>query len=227
MSWLYLQNLFTFFFFFTVCWIQMGLTSSTKLKKKALEKHCIPNKQCLVTQIDHEVLVYLSFSLEAGCKQEHPVVNGDDGKPSRRLDTELLRWDKLAPLSVPLVNLCQWIIAAQDGILPVADGDWLEHHGATGGKCLDLREHGTVPAHHPGVPDESCQAYEQVTFEKDKDSRDSLVFQQLNVHLKREKLRKTLYIITTPIPKKVGMLGKMQIKTEWNDSKINVVKLYP
>lgn len=130
----------------------------------------------LITQIDHEVLVYLSFPLEAGCEQEHPVVNGDQRKWARRLDIQLLRRDKLAPLGVPLVDLRQWIIAAQDGVLPVADGDRLEHHRATGRKCLDLLEHGTVPAHHLGVPDESCQAYKQLTFEKDKDPRDCLVY---------------------------------------------------
>lgn len=51
--------------------------------------------------------------------------------------------------------------------MPVADGDGLEHHRAAGGKCLDLLEHGTVPAHHLGVPDESCQAYKQLTFPKE------------------------------------------------------------
>lgn len=132
------------------------------------------------------MLIYLSFSLEAGREQEHPVVNGNQGKWSRRLDIQLLRWDKLAPLGVPLVDLCQWIIAAQDGVLPVADGDGLEHHGAAGRKRLDLLEHGTVPAHHLGVPDESCQAYEQITFEKDKGSGDCLVytFKLLNLDLK-------------------------------------------
>lgn len=61
----------------------------------------------LITQIYHEVLIYLSFSLEAGCKQEHPVVNRYQRKCSRRLDIQLLRWDKLAPLGVPLVDLRQ------------------------------------------------------------------------------------------------------------------------
>lgn len=61
----------------------------------------------LITQIDHEVLIYLSFSLEARCKQELPAVNGYMRKRSRRLDIQLLRWDKLAALGVPLVNLRQ------------------------------------------------------------------------------------------------------------------------
>lgn len=113
------------------------------------------------------MLIYLSFSFEAGCEQEHPVVNEKQRKCARRLDVQLLRRDKVAPLGVPLVDLRQRIIAAQDGVLPVADGNRLEHHGAAGGKCLDLLEHGTVPAHHLGVPNESCQAYEQFTFRED------------------------------------------------------------
>lgn len=114
------------------------------------------------------MLIYLSFSLEAGCEQEHPVVDEEQRKPTRCLDIQLLRWDKLAPLGVPLVDLCQGVVAAKDGVLPVADRDGLEYHRAAGGKCLDLFEHGAVPAHHLGVPDESCQAYKQLTFKKDK-----------------------------------------------------------
>ncbi len=68
---------------------------------------CPKLRRGLITQIDHEVLVYLSFSLEAGCEQEHPVVNGNQRKCSRRLDIQLLGWDKLAPLGVPLVDLRQ------------------------------------------------------------------------------------------------------------------------
>lgn len=61
----------------------------------------------LDAQIDHEVLVYLRFPLEAGREQELPVVNGNQRKCSRCLDIQLLRWDKLAPLGVPLVDLRQ------------------------------------------------------------------------------------------------------------------------
>lgn len=61
----------------------------------------------LIAQINHEVLIYLSFPLEAGCEQEHPIVNGDLRKCPRRLDIQLLRWHKLTPLGVPLVDLCQ------------------------------------------------------------------------------------------------------------------------
>lgn len=61
----------------------------------------------LMTQINHEVFIDLSFSLEAGCEQEHPVVNRDQGECSRRLDVQLLSRDKLAPLGLPLVDLCQ------------------------------------------------------------------------------------------------------------------------
>lgn len=114
------------------------------------------------------MLIYLSFSLEAGCEQEHPVVNEEQRKPARCLNIQLLRWDKLAPLGVPLVDLCQRVVAAKDGVLPVADRDGLEYHRAAGGECLDLFEHGAVPAHHLGVPDESCQAYKQLTFKKEK-----------------------------------------------------------
>lgn len=61
----------------------------------------------LITQVDHEVLIYLRFPLEAGGQQEHPVVNGCHGECSGGLDVQLLRWDKLAPLGVPLVDLRQ------------------------------------------------------------------------------------------------------------------------
>lgn len=122
------------------------------------------------------MLIYLSFPLEAGREQEDPVVNEKQGESTRCLDIQLLRWDKLAPLGVPLVDLRQGVVAAKDGVLPVADGDGLEHHRATGGKCLDLFEHGTIPAHHLGIPDESCQAYEQLTFRKGKVLKGCLFF---------------------------------------------------
>ena len=109
----------------------------------------------LITHINHEVFVYLSFPLEAGREQESPVVDGDHGKPPRRLDVQLLRRDELSPLALPLVDLRQRIITAQDGVLPLAEGDGLEHHGAAGGERLHVLEHGAVPAHHLGVPDES------------------------------------------------------------------------
>lgn len=76
---------------------ETGPTSSTKSEQTTR----------LVTQIDHEMFINLSFPLEAGREQEHPVVNGDHGKSPGSLDIQLLRWDKLAPLGVPLVELCQ------------------------------------------------------------------------------------------------------------------------
>lgn len=82
-----------------------------KKKKKTFKWRCAPffprPMTGLITQINHEVLIYLSFSLEAGGKQEHTVVNGKQGKCTRRLDIQLLGWDKLGPLGVPLVDLCQ------------------------------------------------------------------------------------------------------------------------
>lgn len=109
------------------------------------------------------MLIDLGFSFEAGGKQEHSVVDGKHRKFTRRLDVQLLRWDKLALLGVPLVDLRQRIIAAQDGILPFANRDGLKDHGAAGGESLQLSEHGAIPAHYLGVSDKSRQAYEQLT----------------------------------------------------------------
>lgn len=109
------------------------------------------------------MLIDLGFPFEAGGEQEHPVVNEKHRKFTRRLDVQLLRWDKLALLGVPLVDLRQRIIAAQDGILPFANRDGLKDHRAAGGESLQLSEHGAIPAHYLGVSDESRQAYEQLT----------------------------------------------------------------
>lgn len=73
--------------------------------------------------------------------------------------------DELALLGVPAVHLGERVIAAQDGVLPAAHGEGLEHHGATGGHGLQLSEEGPVPAHHFGVADESRQADEEVGFD--------------------------------------------------------------
>lgn len=89
----------------------MGLTSSKKITEESISIVvyiiCPKLTTALITQIDHEVLIYLSFSLEAGCEQEHTVVNGKQRKCTRRLDIQLLGWDELAPLGVPLVDLRQ------------------------------------------------------------------------------------------------------------------------
>lgn len=151
------------------CWCSLISSEMLKRSLQASVTVLSLSKLDLFTQINHQVLVYLSFSLEAGRKQELPAVNWYQRKRSRCLNIELLRWDELAPLGVPLVDLCQWVVTAQDGVLPVSNGDRLEHHGSAGRKCLDLLEHGTVPTHDLGVPDESCQAYKKLTFEK-KDS---------------------------------------------------------
>lgn len=86
----------------------MGLIKRRKKHLNGGVHHFFPDRlPGLITQINHEVLIYLSFSLEAGGKQEHTVVNGKQGKCTRRLDIQLLGWDKLGPLGVPLVDLCQ------------------------------------------------------------------------------------------------------------------------
>lgn len=73
--------------------------------------------------------------------------------------------DKLALLGIPAVHLGERVIASQDGVLPVAHSEGLEHHGATRGHGLQLSEEGPIPAHHFGVANEACQTDEEVGFD--------------------------------------------------------------
>lgn len=111
------------------------------------------------------MLVDLSFPFETGGQQELTVIYGYWREGPRRLDVQLLETDKLALLGVPAVHLGERVIAAQDGVLPAAHGEGLEHHGATRGHGLQFSKEGPVPAHHFGVPNEACQADEKVGFD--------------------------------------------------------------
>lgn len=111
------------------------------------------------------MLIDLSFPFETGGQQELPVVYGDWREGSRRLDVQLLEMDKLALLGIPAVYLGERVVAAQDGILPVAHREGLEHHGATRGHGLQFSKEGPVPAHHFGVTYEACQADEEVRLD--------------------------------------------------------------
>lgn len=73
--------------------------------------------------------------------------------------------DVLAFLGVPAVHLGERVIAAQDGVLPAAHGEGLEHHGTTRGHGLQFSEEGPVPAHHFGVTDEARQTDVEVGFD--------------------------------------------------------------
>ncbi len=73
--------------------------------------------------------------------------------------------DELALLGIPAIHLGERVIAAQDGVLPAAHGEGLEHHGATRGHGLQFSEEGPVPAHHFGVANEARQADEEVGFD--------------------------------------------------------------
>lgn len=73
--------------------------------------------------------------------------------------------DKLAFLCIPAVHLGERVIAAQDGVLPAAHSEGLEHHGAARGHGLQFAEEGPVPAHHFGVANEARQADEEVGFD--------------------------------------------------------------
>ena len=108
------------------------------------------------------MLVDLSFPFETGGQQELPVVYGDRREGSWRLDVQLLEMDKRALLGVPAVHLRERVITAQNGVLPAAHGEGLEHHGAARGHGLQLSEEGPVPAHDLGVADEARQADEEV-----------------------------------------------------------------
>ena len=113
-------------------------------------------------QVDDQVLIDLRLALEAGRQQELPVVYGDGREGPRRLDVQLLEVDELALLGVPAVHPGEGVVAAQDGVLPAAHREGLEHHGAPGGHGLQLAEQGAVPPHHLGVPDEARQAQVQL-----------------------------------------------------------------
>lgn len=112
-------------------------------------------------QIYDQVLINLSFPFETGGQQELPVVYGDRREGPGRLDVQLLEMDKLALRGIPAVHLGERVVAAQDGVLPAAHREGLEHHGATGGHRLQLSEEGPVPAHHFGVADEARQTDEE------------------------------------------------------------------
>lgn len=111
------------------------------------------------------MLINLSFPFETGGQQELPVVYVDWREGPRRLDVQLLEVDKLALLGIPAVHLGERVIAAQNGILPVAHREGLEHHGATRGHGLHLSKEGPIPAHHFGVANEAGQTDEEVRFD--------------------------------------------------------------
>lgn len=111
------------------------------------------------------MLVDLRLSFETRGQQELPVVYGDWGEGPRSLDVELLEMDKLALLDIPAVHLGKRVIAAQDGVLPAAHGEGLEHHGAAGGHGLKFSKEGPIPAHHFGVANEARQTDEEVRFD--------------------------------------------------------------
>lgn len=70
--------------------------------------------------------------------------------------------DKFAFLGIPAIHLGERVIASQDGVLPVAHREGLEHHGAPGRHGLQLSEEGPVPPHHLRVTDEAGQTDEEV-----------------------------------------------------------------
>lgn len=108
-----------------------------------------------VAQINDQVLINLSFPFETGGQQELPVVYGDWREGPRRLDVHLLEMDKLTLLCIPAIHLGERVITAQDCVLPAANREGLEHHGATGGHGLQLSKEGPIPAHHFGVANEA------------------------------------------------------------------------
>lgn len=111
------------------------------------------------------MFVNLSFAFETRGEKELSVVYGDGREGPRRLDVDFLQLDKLALFGIPTVHLGEGVIAAQDGVLPAAQGKRLEHHGAAGGHGLQLSKQGPVPAHHFGVADEARQADEEVRLD--------------------------------------------------------------
>lgn len=111
------------------------------------------------------MLVDLSFPLEAGGQQELPVVYGDGWEGPWCLDVDLLEVDKLTFLGIPAVDLGERVVAAQDGVLPAAHRERLEHHGAARRHGLQLPEEGAVPVHHLGVANEARQADEELRLD--------------------------------------------------------------
>ena len=132
------------------------------LQKPSLHTQTISQENRSVAQINDQVLINLSLPFETWGQQELSVVYGDWREGPRRLDVQLLEMDKLALLGIPAVHLGERVIAAQDGVLPAAHGEGLEHHGAARGHGLQLSEEGPIPAHHFGVADESRQTDEEV-----------------------------------------------------------------
>lgn len=82
------------------------------------------------------MLIDLSFAFEAGGQQELTVVYGNRRKGSWCLDVQLLETNKLGLFGIPAVHLGERVIAAQDGVLPAAHSEGLEHHGASRGHGL-------------------------------------------------------------------------------------------
>lgn len=111
------------------------------------------------------MFVNLSFAFETRGEKELSVVYGDRREGPRRLDVDFLELDKLALFGIPTVHLGEGVIAAQDGVLPAAQGKRLEHHGPARRHGLQLSKQGPVPAHHFGVADEARQADEEVRLD--------------------------------------------------------------
>lgn len=118
-----------------------------------------------VAQINNQVLINLSFPFETGGQQELPIIYGDWREGPWCLDVQLLEVDKLTLLGIPAVHLGERVIAAQNGVLPVAHREGLENHGATRGHGLHLSKEGPIPAHHFGVANEAGQTDVEVRFD--------------------------------------------------------------
>lgn len=115
-------------------------------------------------QVKDQVFIYPCLPLKTRAKKKLPVVNEHQRKSPGCLNVQLLEVNKLSLLCVPAIDPSKGVIAAQDGVLPVGDGERLEDHGATGGHGLDLTEHAAVPFHHLGVANEAGQTYVELAL---------------------------------------------------------------
>lgn len=115
-------------------------------------------------QVKDQVLIYTCLPLKTRTKKELPVVNEHQRKSPGCLNVQLLEVNELSFLCIPAIDPSKGVVAAQDGVLPVGNGERLEDHGATRGHGLDLSEHATVPFHHLGVANEAGQTYVELAL---------------------------------------------------------------
>ncbi len=97
----------------------------------------------------------LCAALKTGGKYEVPPVSGDHSEGTRSLDVHFLETLKNLLLSIPQIDLREGVVASQSQVVPFFEGKWLQDHGASRRKGLNLGELLSSPTQDFGVADVS------------------------------------------------------------------------